>query len=108
MGSLKGRHTSGSEHKPGRRVADISAKGLLYPGSHLQAEIYSSIVYLFNLRKHSKEHSFLSDQKHKIFYFKGMLPPLPEIHLSILEYRSQGNTKYQGQRIQIRTVSDKR
>lgn len=108
MGALKGGHTSGSEQNPGSGVADISARDLLYADSDLQAEMCSSIVYLFNLRKHSKEHSFLSDQKHKIFFFKGMLPPLPEIHLSILECRSQGNRKYQGQRIQIRTVSDKR
>lgn len=38
-----------------------------------------------------KSSHFLSDQKHNIFCFKGMLPPLPAIYLSILEYGSQGN-----------------
>lgn len=91
MDALKGRHASGSEQDPGRGVADPTARALSYADSDLQAETYSSIVHSFNLHKHSKQQSFLSDQKHNILCFKEMLPPLPAIYLSILEYGSQGN-----------------
>lgn len=89
-------------------MADVSAGSLLYANSDLQTETYSSITHLFNSCKPSEEHSFFSDQKHKLLCFKKMLSFLLETHLSIPEYRSQGNTKYQGQRIKIRMVSDKK
>lgn len=93
--------------KPGRRVPDVSARDLLCAGSDLQAKTGSSVVHLFNLRKHSKEHSFLSDQKHKILCFKEILPPLPEIYLSILdiEVKKTLNIKdkgYKSEQFQIR------
>lgn len=93
--------------KPGRGVPDVSARDLLCAGSDLQAKTGSSVVHLFNLRKHSKEHSFLSDQKHKILCFKEILPPLPEIYLSILdiEVKKTLNIKdkgYKSEEFQIR------
>lgn len=85
-----------------------------------QQGAYYMLILTFKQKPIPVLHIFLtlaSIQKSTHFYLirnpscfvsKRFCPFFLEIYLSISEYRSQGNTKYQGQRIKIRIVSDKR